>query len=161
RAAQPLLETDLKTALQLAQRAFATGVPQGAPSFLPQVARRDRKAADELYVAALARLAADPQAHAGQLLLLSAYPFGEDRVWVTEGQGTNSYGFNVPPNWQPDQAVVGRFLSTALIVLARAAELNPSQFPDAAPRVGTALFAARVLEPKIAKYQPAAADEWQ
>lgn len=160
-AARSLLETDMKTALQLIQRAFAGGVPQSAPSFLPELARRDRKAADEIYVMALAQLAANPQAHAGQLLLLSAYPFNENRVWVTEGQGTNSYGFNVPSNLEPDPAVIQRFLVTALTVLARAAELNPSQAPDAAPRVGTALFAARVLEPKVAKYQPAALDDWQ
>ena len=160
-AARSLFETDMKVALQLVQRAFANGVPQSAPSFLPELARRDRKAADEIYVGALAQLAANPQSHAGQLLLLSAYPFGENRVWVTEGQGTNSYGFNVPPNWQADPVVIQRFLATAMSVLARAVELNPAQTPDAAPRVGTALFAARVLEPKITKYQPAALDEWQ
>ncbi len=160
-AARSLLETDMKTALQLIQRAFAVGVPQSAPSFLPELARRDRKAADEIYVGALAQLAANPQPHAGQLLLLSAYPFGENRVWVSEGQGTNSYGFGVPQNWQADPAVIQRFLATAMVVVARAAELNPSQSPDAGPRVGTALFATRVLEPKIAQYQPTALEEWQ
>lgn len=160
RAAQALAETDMKAALQLVQRAFATAVPQSAPSFLPQAAARARKEIDQIYLASLARLAADPQSHAGQLLLLSAYPFGENRVLVTDGESNNGYGFNVPPGFQPDPQIINRFLVTAFTVIGKATQLNPAQYPEQGPRVGAALFAARVLEPKIAQYQPALIDDW-
>lgn len=160
RAAQALGESDPKAALDLVRRAFANGVPQSAPSFLPQAAARARKEVDEIYAGALSRLTADPLAHAGQLLLLSAYPFGENRVVVTDGQSNNGYGFSVPPGFQPDPQIINRFLVTALTVLNKAGQLNPAQFPEQAPRVGAALFAARVLEPKIAQFQPALIDDW-
>jgi hypothetical protein len=160
RAAQALADTDPKAALQLVQRAFANGVPQSAPSFLPQAAARARKEIDGIYAAALARLTADPLAHAGQLLLLSAYPFGENRVWVTDGESNNGYGFQVPPGFQPDPQMINRFLVTALTVLNKATQLNSAQFPEQSPRIGAALFAARVLEPKIRQYQPALIDDW-
>jgi hypothetical protein len=159
-AARTLAESDPKTAFQLVQRAFANSVPSGAPSYLPQMAARDRKATDEIYLAALARLTNHPQPHAGELLLLSAYPFGENRVWVTTGEGTNSYGFGVPSGYNPDAQVIGRFLATAASVLTKAVQLNPGQYPEHVARVGTALFAARVLEPKVAQYQPGLQEEW-
>lgn len=160
RVAQALADTDPKAALELVRRAFANGVPQGAPSFLPQAAARARKEVDEIYVSSLARLTTDPMAHAGQLLLLSAYPFGENRVVVTDGESNSGYGFQVPQGFQPDPQIINRFLVTALTVLNKAAQLNPAQFPEQGPRVGAALFAARVLEPKIAQYQPALIDDW-
>jgi hypothetical protein len=159
-AARTISENDTKTAFQLVQRAFANSVPSGAPSYLPMMAARDRKATDEIYVAALTRLANHPQPHAGELLLLSAYPFGEDRVWIANGEGTNSYGFMVPRGYTPDPQIIGRFLATAVSVLAKAAQLNPAQYPEQAVRVNTALFAARVLEPKVAQHQPGLQEEW-
>jgi tetratricopeptide (TPR) repeat protein len=159
-AARTLSESDPKTAFQLVQRAFANSVPAGAPAYLPQMAARDRKATDEIYVAALTRLTLHPQPHAGELLLLSAYPFGEDRVWVANGESTNSYGFGVPQGYSPDPQIIGRFLATAASVLAKAAQLNPAQYPEQLVRVSTALFAARLLEPKVAQYQPELQEEW-
>lgn len=160
-AARTLLETDPKTAFELVRRAFANSVPQNAPPILPTLAAKDRTATDAIYSAALARLANSPEAAAGQLLLLSAYPFGEKRVWVSNGESSSSFGFDVPKEAQPDPALIARFLTTAASVLAKAAELNPAQVPDHAPRIATALFTARLLEPKVAQYQPALLEAWR
>ncbi len=76
-AASPLLQTDPKTAVELARRASrrAAGVPQGAPSFLFQLAGKDRAAADNLFLVALDHISRDPVVVPGQWLLLAAYPF--------------------------------------------------------------------------------------
>jgi|GEM_PF-1840118 len=161
RTASSLLEVDLKAAIELAQRAFALGVSQSAPSFLPRLAGRNRAATDQIYLVALDRLRNDPMAPPGQLMLLSAYPFGEDRVWVSNGGGTSSYGFQVPPNFTVDEALAQRFLAVAAIVISRAAELDPAQVPEAVAQFGAALFAARMLEPKVAKFQPALLGDWR
>jgi len=161
RTAQTLLAVDLKLAVSLAQRAFSTGIPQSAPSFFIQLANRDRTSADQVYLTALERLRNDGAATPGQLLLLSAYPFGENRVWVTDGENTNSYGFQPPKDFTLDEQLIRRFIATAFTVLARTTELDPSQSPDVASWFGGALFAARLLEPKVAQYQPALLGDWR
>lgn len=159
--AATVLESDPKTAVELARRAFTGGVPQGAPSFLSRLGMRDRAAADQLFLGALERIARDPAVPPGQLLLLSAYPFGEGRVWASDGESTNSYGFGAPKDFAPDAQLIGRFLQTALAVVARTADLNPAVTPEAPSRQGAGLFTARLLEPKVAQYAPAMLDEWR
>jgi len=66
--ASALLQTDQKGAIDLAQRAFATGIPSGTPGFLSQLATKDQLAADQLYRFALDRLGSNPQATAAQVL---------------------------------------------------------------------------------------------
>src|SRR5882724_5950921 len=52
-AADLLYQSDPKTALELAQQAFSSGVPQSAPAFLGKLAGEDRPAADGLFQLAL------------------------------------------------------------------------------------------------------------
>ena len=155
-----LIDTDRQTSIELAERAIVQGVSASTPSFLAQLASRDRKAADQLFFVALERVAREQFVIPGQLLMLSAYPFGESRVWMTDGRGTSSYGFGAPEKFALDPALIARFLAAAGDILARATEINPAQFPDLAPRLATALFAARLLEPKVAQYQPALLEKW-
>jgi tetratricopeptide (TPR) repeat protein len=79
---------------------------------------------------------------------------------MTDGNGTSSYGFGASQKFELDPALIARFLAAAGDILARTMEINPAQFPDLAPRLATALFAARLLEPKVAQYQPALLEKW-
>jgi hypothetical protein len=160
-AAQSLLASDQKLALELAERALAQGIPSSIPSFLVQLAQRDRAAGDRFYLIALERAAREMPPAPGQLLLLSAYPFGENRVYVSDGNSTNSYGFQQIKDFIPNQAVIVRFLTVAGGILGRSLEVNPAQSPDLATTLNMALFASRLLDAKVAKYQPEMADEWK
>jgi hypothetical protein len=159
--ASSLLEVDVKSSVEMAERAFSAGITQGAPSFLARLGGRDRAAADQLYLSLLTRLRASPAPLASHLLLLSAYPFGEEQVWVTNGQNSYSFGFTVPPDFKLEPQLVQQLFATALTVLARNAELNPAEIPDAPSRFGAAAFAARVLEPKVTQFQPTLLEEWR
>jgi hypothetical protein len=158
--AQSLIDSDRQTSLELAQRAIIQGVSVSTPNFLASLASRDRTAADQLFFVALERVGREQFVVPGQLLMLSAYPFGEGRVWMTDGRGTSSYGFGTPSKFELDPALIARFLAAAGDILARTMEINPAQFPDLTPRLATALFAARMLEPKVAQYQPALLEKW-
>lgn len=161
-AASPLLQTDPKTAVELALRAFSAGVPQGAPSFLFQLAGKDRAAADSLFLVALDHISRDPVVVPGQWLLLAAYPFGESVIYISDGQGMSSSSFGAPaPNPAVDPQLVGRYLASVAGMLTRAAQINPAQSPELPARIATALFAARLLEPKVVQYQPGLVDGWR
>lgn len=160
-AAQSLLGTDLKLALEIATRSLAEGVSSAIPGFLAQLARRDRPAADSFYLTALERALRETPPVPGQLLLLSAYPFGENRVFVSNGSNNSSYGFPPVTDFNIDQGLIAKFLSGAALLLNRMVEINPAQSPDLAGHLNAALFAARYLEPKVAKYQPALIDDWR
>lgn len=158
--AESLLDVDEKAALGFAQRSFASGIPQAAGYFFSQLAARNRSAADQMYRMAIDRLGQDNAPVPGQLLLLSAYPFGDKQVWVAGGAGVNSYRFEVPKDFTINVQQVQSFITVAYAVLTRTAGLDLSQFADATTRLGSALFAARLLEPKIAQFQPALLPEW-
>jgi hypothetical protein len=160
-AAQNLLASDQKLALELAERALVQGIPQNIPTFLNLLAERARAAADRFYLLALERLARENPPVPGQLLLLSAYPFGESRIYVSDGNSTNSYGFRPIKDFVPNQTVIAKFFAVAGGVLGRALEVNTAQSPDLVATLNIALFAARLLDPKVAKYQPERADEWR
>jgi hypothetical protein len=157
-AAQSLLDSDQKLALELAYRSLAEGVSQRMPQFLVRLAEKDRAAANAFYLASLDRLARENPPIPGQLLLLSAYPFGDNRIYVSDGSSTSSYAFQPIKDFIPDAAIIGRFLQTAGAVLARAAQLTES--PDVTAQLNVGLFAARLLAPKVAEHQPALQDEW-
>ena len=159
--ASSLLGTDLKMAVELTQRALALGVTQSMPGFLAQLAGRNRAAADQVYLFGLDRLLANSSATAGQLLLLGAYPFGEGQVLVSDGNNTQGLGFGAPKNFQIDLAIVNRFLTTAMTVMARTVEMNPAEVPDKALRAKLALFTGRVLEPKVTQYKPEMMEPWR
>src|SRR6185503_4603582 len=112
-AAAPLLATDQKTAVELARRAFSTGVPQSGPSFLYQLGGKDRAAADSLFLTALDQISRNPAGMPGQWLLLAAYPFGETVVYVSDGTGMNSSSFGPPAtNATVDPQIAGRYLAS-------------------------------------------------
>ena len=119
------------------------------------------EAADQMYRMALERILRDESPMPGQLLLLSAYPFGEGQVWVGGGDGLNSYRIEVPTGFVVDRQLVGQFLDAAFAVLTRVAESDLSQFPDAEARRGSAIFAVRLIEPKVARFRPALAAQWR
>ncbi len=159
--ASSLLEVDLKAAVELAQRAFALGLPQSSSHFFANLARRDRAAADQLYLSVIERIGQDQAALPGQLLLLAAYPFGENRVWIADGEQTNSMAFPALTDFKLDPALIERFLAAAFALLSRTYHLNPAQVPDVPSRLRVALFALRLLEAKVAQYQPALLPQWR
>lgn len=159
-AAQSLLESDQKLALELASRSLAEGVSQRTPQFLVRLVEKDRAAANAFYLASLERIARENPPLPGQLLLLSAYPFGDNRIYVSDGSNTSSYAFQPIKDFIPDAAIIGRFLQTAGAVLARTAQLTAAQSPDITAQLNVGLFAARLLAPKVAEHQPALQDEW-
>lgn len=161
-AAYPLLGTDPKTAVELARRAFSTGVPRSGASFLYQLGEKDRAAADSLFLVALDHISRDPVVVPGQWLLLAAYPFGESVIYISDGQGMSSSSFGAPtPNPTVDPQLVGRYLASVAGMLARATQINPAQSPELPSRIATALFAARLLEPKVVQYQPGLVEGWR
>jgi hypothetical protein len=159
--AEKLLDVNKKDAVDLAEQAFAKGVPQAAGYLFAEIAKRDRATADQLYLMALDRLRRDRSPVPGQLLLLASYPFGDGNVWVGSGDGVNSYHFQVSEKFTIDENLIQRFIATAFTVIARNAGPDISQLPDASVRVGSALFAAKLLQPRIAKYSPERLGEWQ
>lgn len=159
-AAQSLLDSDQKLALELASRSLAEGISQRTPQFLVRLAEKDRAAANAFYLASLERIARENPPIPGQLLLLSAYPFGDNRIYVSDGSNTSSYAFQPVKDFIPDAAIIGSFLQTAGAVLARTAQLTAAQSPDVTARLNVGLFAARLLAPKVAEHQPALQDEW-
>ncbi len=160
-AANSLLNTDHKMAADLAMRAIAGGITQPVPNFLAELSARDRASADRVFQAALERVAAEPQVVPGQLLLLAAYPFGENRVWISDGNSTSSIGFSRLPKFEVNERQITGFLRISAAVLNRASEIDITQNPDLARRFNSALFAARVLEPKVAKHDPALLENWR
>src|SRR5581483_7658349 len=154
--ASAIYQTDPKQAMELAQRAFALGVPSSAPGFLNQMYAKDPVATDQLYQFALTQLGNNPNATPGQVLLLASYPFGSGQVWLVDGnRNTMSMAFPPPKNFKMSPALVNQFLGTAMSVISRAGDMDPSQSSDVASFVGSALFAAKILQPRVAAYQPA------
>jgi hypothetical protein len=157
---EQLLMVDKKAAMELGRKSFVSGIPQAAGYFFTMLAEKDRAAADQLYSMALERLKSDNAPVPGQLLLLSAYPFGDNQVWISSGGGVNRYKFALPPDYKIDQSLINHFFSVAFHVISRNIELDLRQFPDSAARLGAALFSIRVIEPKIARFQPKLLDSW-
>ena len=158
--AESLLEADKKSALDLARQSLSGGIPQGMAYLIAQIAERDREMADQLYLFALDRLQQEKVPVPGQLLLLSSYPFGIGNVWISSGKTMNSYSFPVSEKFTADDKIIQQFIGTASIILQRTAETDWSQFADAQSRVGAALFAAKLLQPRIAQYRPALLEKW-
>ena len=159
--AELLLDVDQNAAFGVAQRAFASGIPQAAGYFFALLSKRNRPAADHMYRLALGRLRQDSAPVPGQLLLVSAYPFGDPQVWIAGGDGVNSYRLELPKNFVIDNQLVRMFLEVALTVLTRTATADLTHFPDRNARLGSALFAARLLEPKVAQFHAAILPEWR
>lgn len=160
-AARSLIETDHKMATDLAIRALAGGIPIQMAGFLNELSNKSRESADKVFQFALSRLTSDPQPPPAQLLVLAAYPFGESRVYISDGGNTSSMGFNMPRNFAINERQVDAFLTAGAMVLAKNSEINAAATPELAPRFNTAIFAARYLEPKVAQYKSAMLEDWR
>jgi len=159
-ASMSLYPTDPKGALELAERAFATGTPSNAAMFLAQLSDSNRAAADKLYLLCLNRIVSDESSLPGQLMLLSAYPFGDNSVYVGDGSTTSSSGFPAPKNFTIDPQLINQFFSAAVTILSRTADLNVNASPDAPSRIAVAMFDVTKLRPKVAQFKPALMDTW-
>ena len=161
RVADALLETDVKLSAEVAARAaMLTVTPEGA-GYLQKLFLRDRKLSDQLFVQALNRLRVDPAPLPSQLLMLTAYPFALGWVKMLDGRSSSSNGVGVPPNFTPDLALIRQFLTVAYGVLTRIADPGTAQLPDAAGRYVAAMYALKLLELKVAEFQPALLENWR
>ncbi|HKQ76803.1 MAG TPA: hypothetical protein VJ810_24120 [Blastocatellia bacterium] len=160
-AANTLLHEDARMAANVARRASDLGVTQDFIIFLLALARRDRAAADGLFLHALEGLSAAPTPLPGQLLALSAYPFGEGRIRISDGSAGSSWSFGKPDNFTVNPQHAQNFLTVALGALQRLADSSLTISPDSASRLGVAFYASKALEPKIAAFHPALQDRWQ
>lgn len=160
-AANTLLNEDAKMAVDIARRAGDLSVSPAFVMFLSALSRRDRAAADGLYLHALRGLSAARTPLPGQLLALSAYPFGEGRIEIRDGSNSSGWGFGKPENFDVNPQHVQEFLTVALGALQRLADPSVTQAPDAASRLGVGLYAAKALESKVSAFLPALQDQWQ
>lgn len=161
RVADSLLEAETKLSIEIAGRALALSITPDTASYLAKLSGKDRKLSDQLYARALNRLRADAAPLPGQLLVLVAYPFGLGSVGLYNGQNSQGYGFGGPRDFTVDPQVVRLLLTTAHAVLARVAEPATLQLPDGAARLNSAFYAAKLLEPRVAEFQPSLLDEWR
>src|SRR5215510_1219999 len=89
-AANTLLNEDAKMSVDVARRAVDLGSSPAFATFISALSRRDRAAADGLYLHALEVLSSAQAPLPGQLLALSAYPFGEGQIRVSDGSNNSS-----------------------------------------------------------------------
>ena len=160
-AANTLLHEDARMAVDLARRAGELSVSPAFVIFLFTLSRRDRAAADGLYLHALQALSAAQTPLPGQLLALGAYPFGEGEIRIRDGSNSSGWGFGKPENFDVNPQHVQKFLTVTLGTLQRLADPSVMQSPDGASRLSVALFAAKALESKVAAFHPALQDQWQ
>lgn len=160
-AARTLLDGDPKMAADVARRAADLSVSPAFIMFISNLSRRDRAAADQLFLHALAALSAAQAPFPGQLLALSAYPFGEGEIRVRDGSNSSGWGFGKPENFEVNPQHVQKFLTVALGVLQKLADPSIMQAPDAASRLSVGLYTAKVFEPKVAAFHPALQEQWQ
>src|SRR5215475_2446593 len=160
-AANTLLHDDAKMAVDIARRAGDLSVSPAFVIFLFTLARRDRAAADELYLHALQGLSVAQAPLPGQLLALSAYPFGEGQIRVRDGSNSSGWGFGKPENFDVNPQHIQKFLTVALSALQRLADPSLTLLPDGASRLSVALYAAKALESKVAAFHPALQNQWQ
>ncbi len=160
RIASELLPVDPATAQRLALQSLNQGVAMGYAEFLARLAAKDRAAADKLFVAALTALQRAPQPMPGNVLALSAYPFGEGMVRIISGNNNWGYGFGKPENFKLEPQQIQQYLQAAYALLVRATPATIVQHPDAAQIIGAAFFTTKVLAPKVAEFAPALLEEW-
>jgi len=160
-AANTLLNEDAKMAVDVARRAGDLSISPDFVKFISALSRRDRAAADGLYLHALEVLSSAQAPLPGHLLALSAYPFGEGQIRVSDGSNSSGWGFGKPENFDVNPEHIQKFLTVALGALQRLADPSLTQAPDGASRLSVALYAAKVLESKVAAFHPALQNQWQ
>jgi hypothetical protein len=160
-AAKTLLNEDAKMAAGVARRAADLGVSPAFAMFISALSKRDRAAADGLYLHALEVLSSAQSPLPGQLLALSAYPFGEGQISVRDGSNGSSWGFGKPEKFDVNPQHIQKFLTVALGALQRLADPSLTLAPDGVSRLSVALYAAKALESKVAAFHPALQNQWQ
>jgi hypothetical protein len=149
--ATSLLQNDLKTAISFARASLRHPASVALARFLFQVWAVDRQAASQFYQQALNVYANAP---VNQLLYLSAFPFGMNRVVGPEMQSTF---FVLPTNFTPDTGAQSAFLE---VILRRGQETSakPSQpvsGPVAQPEIVQIYLALNSLQALVTRDQPA------
>lgn len=159
-AANNLLNEDARLAVDIARRAVDLSISPTMSGFLSSLAGRDRTAADGLYLHALERLRSNPAPLPGQLLALSAYPFGEGEIKISDGSNNSSWGFGKPTNFVVNPQLIQNYLTVSLGTLLRLADPAVTQLPEGASLISYALYAAKRLEPKVVEFHPALHEQW-
>jgi hypothetical protein len=160
-AANSLIKNDARAALEIARGAAEMAISPGFVRFLSTLADRDRAAADELFLHALRKLNAAQAPIPGQWLALSAYTFGEDQIRVRDGSSSSGYGLKKPDQFVFNPQHARLFLSGAFNALQRLGDPSVLQAPDGSSRLSVGLYAAKILEPKVAAFHAGLKDQWQ
>lgn len=146
-----LLQNDSKTAISFARASLRYPASVALARFLFQLWSVDKQAASRFYQQALSVYANAP---VNQLLYLSAYPFGINRVVGPEMQSTF---FVLPKEFTPDAAAESAFLE---VILRRGQETKarptqPVSGPVAQPEIVQIYLALNSLQASVARDQPA------
>jgi hypothetical protein len=149
--AASLLQNDSKTAISFARASLRYPASVALARFLFQLWSVDKQAASRFYQQALSVYANAP---VNQLLYLSAYPFGINRVVGPEMQSTF---FVLPKEFTPDAAAESAFLE---VILRRGQETKarptqPVSGPVAQPEIVQIYLALNSLQASVARDQPA------
>jgi tetratricopeptide (TPR) repeat protein len=150
-----LLEVDHKLSIKIARQAFAFSVPQYTHLYFVKLANIDRQMADILYLETLNTVQKSNNTLPSHVLLLSAYPFGEQKVTVTDGAQYYSYSAIIKGKFQINGPIIDNFLRTASGVLNRHAILNGES------AINVSYLAAKVIKSYVDKYYPKLSVEWQ
>ncbi|HET9711230.1 MAG TPA: hypothetical protein VFP64_05090 [Pyrinomonadaceae bacterium] len=149
--ATSLLQNDSKTAISFARASLRYPASVALARFLFQLWAVDRQATSRFYQQALNVYANAP---VNQLLYLSAYPFGMNRVVGPEMQSTF---FALPKDFTPDAAAESAFLE---VILRRGQETKgrpaqPVSGPVAQPEIVQIYLALNSLQALVTRDQPA------
>jgi hypothetical protein len=150
-----LLDVDQKLSVKIARQAFSFSVPQYAHLYFVKLANVDRQTADLLYLETLNTVEKSDNTLPSHILLLSAYPFGEQKVTVTDGVQYYSYLAIIKGKFKINDYIVGNFLRTASGVLSRHAILNDES------TINVSYLAANVIKSYVDKYYPKLSEGWQ
>lgn len=115
---------------------------------LYRMARENQPLADQVYGELLLNY---PNAEAFNLLYLSAYPFGEPRIFGAEKY---SLGTSVPDNFIPNQNLKRQFLTTFLRRVLKLTAENSSLSLQNIPEITSAVMALNDLESSVAAQFP-------
>lgn len=149
-----LSQTDSKTAIAFARSSFRYPASVALARFLFQLWASDQQVARQFYQQALNVYANAP---VNELLYLSAYPFGINRVVGPEMQSTF---FVLPTNFTPDVDAQSAFME---VILRRAQETTqkptqPVSGPAGLPEIVQIYLALNNLRPLITRDQPVYGD---
>lgn len=160
RLAEKFLDSDVDKSAELARQSLASGIPRDFANFLSQMSAYNRAKADQLYLEGLIRLVNNQTTSPGQLLLLSAYPFNDERIVLADGKSIYFVQIEKQSNYVFNEQLVQKFISTAFDVIGRIVHAEGYQPKYRENQLSLAFFAVKVLEMKIAKYRPALSAQW-